>query len=599
MVVHGRLRAGRGGPLRGRGRSSSSSACNVDGRGPERQDGADQRRAADSACVLPAGREPGRARHVARGTGGLQARLRTLRLHVPWSSSLTVRPRSPRRGGVIRLSGRLRLARCDAAAVGQGGRGPGLRPRALARVRDDPRRGAARPLAHELPLRLAARHLPHPGAHPARGHDALRARVLAAGARQRPLVDVALVIPNHNGARWLPGVLESVAAQTVAPAEVLVVDDGSTDGSAALAAGVRGRAGAARWGATGASRARPTPASRRSSAEAVALVNTDVVLAPDWLERAVGAMEGDGRRGGRDEAGRPRGPGDPLQRRRRAAPRRGVRAARALRARQRALRRARRGVLGLRRRRALPARGGAGGRRLRRAARHVPRGRRAGAAAAAGGLALPLGAARGGPPRRRRLERRHRAGLVERNTLLLVARYFRLRWLPLVAYRQLAWAWHAARAGRLREHLAGARMALPLLGPFVRERGSRRCTWTRWCRRGRSGGRGRAGHPSRHAPLAGDDDALVAERHGEVAARDPEPAAPPQRAGERAGPLAQPAEPEPKLNERRSCCSSTGSSPASRSSSRSVVCGTERCASAGSPTSASRRAWPCARPGRA
>jgi glycosyltransferase involved in cell wall biosynthesis len=49
-------------------------------------------------------------------------------------------------------------------------------------------------------------------------------------------VDVAVVIPNHNGARWLPGVLDSVAAQTVAPAEVLVVDDGSTDASRALLA---------------------------------------------------------------------------------------------------------------------------------------------------------------------------------------------------------------------------------------------------------------------------------------------------------------------------------------------------------------------------
>ena len=59
---------------------------------------------------------------------------------------------------------------------------------------------------------------------------------------------------------------------------------------------------------------------------------------------------------------------------------------------------------------------------------------------------------------------------VERNTLLLVARYFRLRWLPLVAYRQAAWAWHAARGGRLREHLAGVRMALPLLPAFIRDR---------------------------------------------------------------------------------------------------------------------------------
>ena len=39
------------------------------------------------------------------------------------------------------------------------------------------------------------------------------------------------------------------------------------------------------------------------------------------------------------------------------------------------------------------------------------------------------------------------AAWVERNTLLLVARAFRPRWLPLVAYRQLAWAWHAAAPG--------------------------------------------------------------------------------------------------------------------------------------------------------
>ena len=72
-----------------------------------------------------------------------------------------------------------------------------------------------------------------------------------------------------------------------------------------------------------------------------------------------------------------------------------------------ALRRAGRGLLGLRRaRRSTGARRcwAAGG--LRRAARHVPRGRRARAAAAAGGLGLPLGAARGGAARGRRVERR-------------------------------------------------------------------------------------------------------------------------------------------------------------------------------------------------
>ena len=59
---------------------------------------------------------------------------------------------------------------------------------------------------------------------------------------------------------------------------------------------------------------------------------------------------------------------------------------------------------------------------------------------------------------------------VERNTLLLVAKAFPLRWLPWVAYRQLGWAWHAQRSGRLGAHLRGAAAALPLLPAILRER---------------------------------------------------------------------------------------------------------------------------------
>jgi hypothetical protein len=59
---------------------------------------------------------------------------------------------------------------------------------------------------------------------------------------------------------------------------------------------------------------------------------------------------------------------------------------------------------------------------------------------------------------------------VERNTLLLAAKAFPWRWAPLVAYRQAAWAWHALRRGRLREHLRGAAAALPLLPRMLRER---------------------------------------------------------------------------------------------------------------------------------
>ena len=145
------------------------------------------------------------------------------------------------------------------------------------------------------------------------------------------------MIPNFNGVRWLPGILESVARQTRAPAEVLVVDDGSTDGSLALLAE---RFPAVRVLALGDERRlrarRRTRACGRSGAEAVALVNTDVRLAPDWLERALARAAADPGRGRGHEDGRPRRPVAALRRRRRAAPRRRLRAARALRARRRA-----------------------------------------------------------------------------------------------------------------------------------------------------------------------------------------------------------------------------------------------------------------------
>jgi glycosyltransferase involved in cell wall biosynthesis len=49
-----------------------------------------------------------------------------------------------------------------------------------------------------------------------------------------PLVSV--IIPCHNSARWLPATLESALAQTWPRLEIIVVDDGSRDDSAAIAA---------------------------------------------------------------------------------------------------------------------------------------------------------------------------------------------------------------------------------------------------------------------------------------------------------------------------------------------------------------------------
>jgi hypothetical protein len=59
---------------------------------------------------------------------------------------------------------------------------------------------------------------------------------------------------------------------------------------------------------------------------------------------------------------------------------------------------------------------------------------------------------------------------VARNTALLVAKAFPLRWAPLVLYRQIAWGWHAARGRSLVAHLRGVAAAVPLLPAVIGER---------------------------------------------------------------------------------------------------------------------------------
>ena len=104
---------------------------------------------------------------------------------------------------------------------------------------------------------------------------------------------VALIVPNKDGRRWLPGMLASVRAQSRAADRVVVVDDGSRDDSVAWlrSEGVevleRGASGGfaaavnAGWRFVGA------------DCDAIALVNTDVELAPDWLERTTAALAAD------------------------------------------------------------------------------------------------------------------------------------------------------------------------------------------------------------------------------------------------------------------------------------------------------------------
>jgi GT2 family glycosyltransferase len=316
---------------------------------------------------------------------------------------------------------------------------------------------------------------------------------------------VAVVIPNWNGRRWLPGCLESIAAQTVRPAEVIVVDNGSTDGSLELLEEQEGVRALALGRNTGFAFAANRGVEAASS-ELVALVNTDVVLAPDWVERMAAAIEADPgaasvackmvdlkdpsllydagdvlRRDGaceqrgrfeRDD-GRFDAPGEIF----------GACAGAAL----------------YRREVVLDA-GGFDERfwtyledvdlalRLRLAGwgcRYEPVVARHAGEGSSVRLSQPL------------------HFWVERNTLLLVAKAFPPRWLPWVVYRQLGWARHAQRNGRLGAHLRGAAAALPLLPAILRERralrGAARMPLDSVVPARPIRGRRAGGHPSRHA----------------------------------------------------------------------------------------------------
>jgi hypothetical protein len=57
-----------------------------------------------------------------------------------------------------------------------------------------------------------------------------------------------------------------------------------------------------------------------------------------------------------------------------------------------------------------------------------------------------------------------------RNTVLLIGKHWPARWLPYVAYRQLSWLDEAARRGTLATHLRGLLAGLRLLPAGLRER---------------------------------------------------------------------------------------------------------------------------------
>ncbi len=283
---------------------------------------------------------------------------------------------------------------------------------------------------------------------------------------------VAVIVPNWNGRRWLGQCLRALSEQTSPPAEVIIVDNGSSDGSLELATGVPGTRIIELHRNTGFANA-VNVGIEAARCEAVALLNTDVILSPEWITRttarladdpglaAVGCKmlqmddpiriydTGDFLR--RDGACEQRGRFDIDEGRYDTgeeifAPCAGA---------------------ALYRREAVLAVGGFDV-RLFSYLEDVELGLRLALAGwrcwyepvvalhAGGGSSWQLD-----PP----VEH-----WVQRNTLLIVAKYFSPRWLPLVLYRQLGWARAAIRDSTLRAQFTGARAALRLLPAMLRER---------------------------------------------------------------------------------------------------------------------------------
>ena len=91
---------------------------------------------------------------------------------------------------------------------------------------------------------------------------------------------ISVVIPAYNAAHFLPRCLKSVFAQTFRPAEVIVVDDGSTDDGANVAKKLGARVVSRPNG--GLSAARNTGV-QSSSSEWVALLDADDMWSPEKL----------------------------------------------------------------------------------------------------------------------------------------------------------------------------------------------------------------------------------------------------------------------------------------------------------------------------
>ncbi len=104
--------------------------------------------------------------------------------------------------------------------------------------------------------------------------------------------NVSVVIPTYNYGRFIADAIESVLGQTVAPTEIIVVDDGSTDDTEAVVRGFGGRIKYIRQENAGVCAARNRGVAE-SSGDLIAFLDADDIWEPTKLEKQIAKFASD------------------------------------------------------------------------------------------------------------------------------------------------------------------------------------------------------------------------------------------------------------------------------------------------------------------
>jgi glycosyltransferase involved in cell wall biosynthesis len=103
---------------------------------------------------------------------------------------------------------------------------------------------------------------------------------------------VTAILPSYNGGSYLPEAIESARRQTYRPIEILVVDDGSTDGTAAAANSYPGVRCLSLPRNQGSAEAR-NQGIAAAAGSFIAFLDSDDLWMPDKIERQMALFNGD------------------------------------------------------------------------------------------------------------------------------------------------------------------------------------------------------------------------------------------------------------------------------------------------------------------